>query len=149
MNPSRHRQEKVGLRPSTQRHMRREIYLPLIFGVLVIVALFVIFWPEDSTPGVLADASLICLALPILLLGVLSAAILGVAVFATEKLIRKLPAPFRKARLFLGRLERTAKRTGDMAAKPMMGSLSAWAGIKAFFRGVTSIFRSDEGNLYE
>jgi hypothetical protein len=149
MNPRDHRQQKVGLRPSTRRQIRREIYLPLLFAVLLIAGLAIFLWPEDSNPGIFADVSVVCLALPILLFGVLAVVILGFAVFATEKLIRLLPAPFRKAYRFLERLERTAKHSGDLAAKPMISTLSAWAGIKAFFHGVASIFRSDEGNLYE
>ena len=149
MNPRVHRREKVGLRPSTRRQFRREIYLPLIIGVLLIAGLAIFLWPDDSNPGVLADVSVVCLALPILLLGVLAVVILGIAVFATEKLIQMLPAPFRKAHRIIERLERAAKRGGDLAAKPMISTLSAWAGIKAFFRGAASIFRSDEENLYE
>ncbi len=123
--------------------------MPLIFGVLLIAGLAIFLWPDDSNPGELADVSVICLALPLLLLGLLALVILGIAVFATEKLIHKLPTPFRRADRFMERIESAAKRTGDFTVKPMISTLSAWAGIRAFFRGVISIFRSDEGNLYE
>ncbi len=149
MDPGSHHQKQLSPRPGTQRQIRLQIYLPLIFGGLVIVGLSLVLLLEDRSPGVLADVAVICLALPILLLGVLMITLLGLGVFATEKVVRKLPAPFRKAQQILGRLEGTAKQAGDLATKPMLSSLSAWAGVKAFFQSIVSIFRSDEGNLYE
>jgi hypothetical protein len=149
MNPGSHHQKDLPPRPAAQRQIRLQIYLPLIFGSLVIVGLSLVLLLEDRSPGVIADIAVICLALPILLLGVLTMVLLGLGVFAADKVIRKLPAPFRKAHQFLGRLEGTAKQVGDMAAKPMISSLSAWAGVKAIFQSVASIFRSDEENLYE
>jgi len=149
MNPGSHHQKEFSPRPGAQRQIRLQIYLPLIFGILVIAGLSLVLLLEDRSPGVFADVAVICLALPILLLGLVTMALLAFGVFATEKVIRKLPAPFRKAHQFLGRLEGTAKQAGDMAAKPMLSSLSAWASVKTFFQSVASIFRSDEGNLYE
>ena len=113
------------------------------------MGLSIVILLEDRSPGAFADVAVICLALPILLVGLLMIAVLALGVFASEKVIQKLPTPFRKADQFLDNLERGAKRAGDMAAKPMISSLSAWAGVKAFFQSLFSIFRSDEGNLYE
>jgi hypothetical protein len=149
MNPGSHQQKKIRQRPETQRHIRLQIYLPLLFGSVLIIGLSIVILLEDRSPGALADISVICLALPILLVGLVIMAILALGVFASEKVIQKLPAPFRKANQLLGRLERTTRRAGDMAAKPMISSLSAWAGFKAIFQSLSAIFRSDEGDFYE
>jgi hypothetical protein len=149
MYPDSHHQRKIRQRPETQRHIRLQIYLPLLFGSLLIVGLAIFILLEDRSPGAFADVALICLGLPILLVGIIMMVVLALGVIASEKVIQKLPAPFRSADQLLGRLERTAKRTGDMAARPMIYSLSAWAGVKAVFQSISAIFRSDEEKFYE
>lgn len=149
MHPGSPQQKRIMQRPESQRQIRLQIYLPLFFGSMLIVGLVVVLLFEDRSYSLLADIALICIALPILLLGLLTMAILVLGVFATEKVIQKLPKPFRKVHQVMSRFERTAKQLGETAAKPMISSLSAWAGVKTFFQSVASIFRSDEGNSYE
>ena len=144
MDPRRYHRKRTMLSPKTQRAIRWQVYLPLFIGLLVLVGLAIWLWPDDTNASTMADVSVTCLTVPLLILGVMMVVILIAALVATEKVIQGLPAPMRQLHRSLTRLESTAKRGSNMAARPMMTSLAAWAGVQAFFRGVASIFDFDE-----
>ena len=127
---------------SFRRQVRRQVYLPLLLGTLILVGVILVLWLEGpATARTWADVALVfmvLLVMPGLLLGVL---IIGVLAYAAGWLAGWLPGPVGRAQEVALRVTTGARRGADLAATPVVLLRACWSASKAAIDAVKTSFR--------
>ncbi|NIS80840.1 MAG: hypothetical protein GTO14_11665 [Anaerolineales bacterium] len=141
MDPRFSQDNDTNLTSATRRQIRLQIMLPLVLGMLVVVAAVVwILFSGYGSASVWADLALILLTIPMFILGLLLLAVLVVFTYIISRLIIGLPAPLRRAQRVAARSARASRRSGDLAAKPFVTLPAVWASLRRFVQGLSEIF---------
>jgi hypothetical protein len=128
-----------------QKTVWLQIYLPLIFTILILAALVSILWVGDiGSYGGWADSALVILIIPILLIGLVVLVIVAGFCYGVMYVIGWLPGPARRGQEVLKRVSKETRRFADLAARPFMAPRAAFSSIKETIRYLASIF-SKEG----
>lgn len=150
MDPRINEGSGAKLSPETRRQIRLQLILPLVIGLLMIVAVAIwIFFAGYGSTSVWADLAVILLAIPMLFLGLILLAVLVVLTYAVGHLIGVLPTPLRRAHRVAARSAREARRGGDLAAKPFVAVPAVWSSLSVFMRRVWAIFVPSKERDYE
>ncbi|MBC8333491.1 MAG: hypothetical protein H8E28_16030 [Anaerolineae bacterium] len=130
--------------PVTQQTHRKEslwqIWLPLSLGVLIILGLAawsVIVAAGGGDVSQPADASLILVLCPSILMAVIPLALVGGFAYGTGYLVKILPPKMLIVQYFFTRIEEGTHRAADKLAEPSlkMGSFAAaWRAFRSAFR---------------
>ncbi|MFP3853552.1 MAG: hypothetical protein ACLFWD_04560 [Anaerolineales bacterium] len=111
--------------PATKAAFRRQvwlqIYLPLLAGVVLLALIAALLW-RSGTAGTSAwaDASLILLLLPIVILSIIPIVLLSALVYGVSYLMRQIPIPAHQAQQALAQLRRIAERTTRKSIQPLI-----------------------------
>jgi predicted PurR-regulated permease PerM len=130
---------------ATRRQIRLQIYLPFLIGLLLLTLVTILL--QQNQVGTLsgwADALLIFMFLPFLLVGLLALVVVAGLAYGVIRLIGIIPEPAEKARRFLQRVSRQVRRGADRVAGVQIAPQAALSGLKAGIRSLTSIFRSED-----
>jgi hypothetical protein len=131
---------------SFRRQVRWQVYLPLVLIVLGLVALLVVLASAGvGDTSLWADLSVVLLALPACLLGVVLLAALLAAGVGVARLTALLPPYSFKAQLFLERLRAGMLRAADVSVVPFVAARSAGASARAGSKSVKRMFRRKAG----
>ncbi len=123
--------QKVAPRAGYRRQVVWLVYVPLALGVLAVLALGLwVLMGSIGDSSVWADVSLVILAGPVLLLGLVQLALAVALVVGLTKALQAIPAPMRQADLALWRLKRAVRRGSDLAAKPLIAPRAAAAALR-------------------
>lgn len=129
--------------PPQSQHRQQafwQIWAPLLLAVLVIIGLAVL--AASATLGNAqmgthwAGVSLIFMILPLMLIGLITFAILGLLIFAIFKGSQALPIYTLQIQLFLQRVSAAARRWADKSVEPLLAIQSWQAGAKALRRRI-------------
>jgi len=128
-----------------QKTVWLQIYLPLIFIILLLAGLVSILWIGDvgSYSG-WADSALVILMIPALLIGIVVLVIIAGVCYGVMYVIGWLPAPARRGQEILERVSKETRRFADLAARPFMAPRAIFSAVKETIRYLASIF-SKEG----
>jgi hypothetical protein len=128
-----------------QKTVWLQIYLPLIFIILLLAALVSILWIGDvgSYSG-WADSALVILMIPALLVGILVLGVIAGLCYGVMYVIGWLPGPARRGQEILERVSVETRRFADLAARPFMAPRAVVSTIRETIRYLASIF-SKEG----
>jgi len=131
--------------PVTKQAHRKETFwqiaFPLILGVIAIIGLAVwVVWIASGGGSVsqAADASLIFLIIPTMLMAFILLAVLGGLVYGMARFLRFLPPKFFILQGFFYRIQDGVQKAADKVAEPVLRMKSAGAGWRAFKRELTS-----------
>ena len=129
-----------------RKQSRLQIALPFGIGVLLIAAVIVsaTLTSFGSFSG-WADASLILLIIPTMVMGILLLAILAGLAYLVFRLIGAIPGPAARLRELSERLAHRSKTGGESVARVVMIPRSATAAVRAGWQAFFSIFRKNEG----
>lgn len=136
--------------PVTQRSFRRQVgwqvYLPLGLGVLALIVLAVALASAGVGDASLwADLSLVLMALPACLLGVILFAALVAAGLGVARLTVLLPPYSFQAQRAMSRLRAAMLRAADVSVSPIVAARSAGASAQAGLQMVGRLFRRKAG----
>ncbi len=126
--------------PATRRRFRRsqwlEIYLPLAGGVLLVAVALTgtVLAAHGGSWSAWADAALLLLVLPALLLGLVLLALLGGLAYGLWWVIRAAPPYFKIVQDGMARLSRATRRAGDRAVAPILGLQAFKAALGTLLR---------------
>lgn len=127
--------------PATHAKHRREVLwqitIPLIAGVVVLIALAVwlslVSFGDIELAEKWASVSLIWLIIPAMVMTLVLALILGGILYLVIKLIDSFPALAFKIEEFMLQVRIKARQISDAAVKPVTSAKSGWAGFRAIF----------------
>ena len=121
-----------------QKQMALQVWLPLgiILVALIGVGVLVVTAAAGSSPAVsqAADLSVIFLILPIIMMGVAYAVLIGFAIYGMTKIPGKILPALKAIQRFGDGLQTSVNRTANGIASPMIK-------VRAFQSSVTKIFR--------
>ncbi len=117
-----------------RRQVRKQIYLPLIVGILVVLAgvITIIIYGvrAESTLRRWADVSLIWVIIPVMFIGVLfMIATMGI-LFGVTRLLGVTPGYFRIVQESINQVERRVLQATDGLVEPVLKMRSSWAVLK-------------------
>ena len=122
-----------------------QIYLPLIFIIFLVAGLVVVLWEGGvgSTSG-WADAALVILMIPALLVGILILAIVAGLCYGVMYVVGWIPGPAKRVQEIATRVGYESRRFANMAVRPLMVPRAAKTAVVETIRYLVSIF-SKEG----
>lgn len=133
--------QKLEPNPKTQQVHRRETFLqitlPLIIGLVLILFLAVLTVITATSGGSVAqaaDASLIFLIIPLMLVTILFTLIVGAVAYGLIKLNATLPVYTRQAQDVFARVRQQVQVGSDKAVEPILRIRSFFASLGAFKR---------------
>jgi len=133
--------QKLEPNPKTQQVHRRETFLqitlPLIIGLVLILFLAVLTVITATSGGSVAqaaDASLIFLIIPLMLVTILFTLIVGAVAYGIIKLNANLPIYTRQVQDVLARAQQQVQIGSDKAVEPILRIRSFFASLGAFKR---------------
>lgn len=133
--------QKLEPNPKTQQVHRRETFLqitlPLIIGLVLILFLAVLTVITATSGGSVAqaaDASLIFLIIPLMLVTILFTLIVGAVAYGIIKLNANLPIYTRQVQDVLARVQQQVQIGSDKAVEPILRIRSFFASLGAFKR---------------
>ncbi|MEA3350353.1 MAG: hypothetical protein U9Q82_07010 [Chloroflexota bacterium] len=119
--------------PKTQASHKKDIFwqitIPLIFGALAILGLAiwsVVAAAKGGDVGPAADAALIFMVIPTMLMALIPLALLGGCVYLSTRLLKILPPQIYRLQNFFLRLQAGVQKGADKAVEPILRSKS-WA----------------------
>jgi hypothetical protein len=132
-------------RAAFRRQVWRQIYLPFFLGALVIGSVAALLWTRGlALPSAWADASLILLLLPTLVLALVPIVVLGVLSYGVVYLIQRIPGPAHEAQRAVARVRRTARQGAGIAVEPILVARSAQAVVEAVGQRLLTVLRGKE-----
>jgi len=121
-----------------------QIYIPLIFIILLVVGLVAILWIEGvGTYSGWADAALIFLLIPALLVGIIFFGVLAALCYGVFYLIGWIPGPSKEGQEMMRRVAFETRRVADLISRPFLAPRAAKSALGKAFRHLASIFSSD------
>lgn len=140
--PDHHTEPNPVTRAAFRRQVWLEIYLPLLFGLVVVVGGAVLLWQRGvGDPRAWADASTVLLLVPLIVASLIPLALLVGAAVGAYWLIREIPGPSRRVQGFFYRVELAVHRASDMAARPWVVGSSLGSAVRRSLVVLASIFR--------
>lgn len=129
-------------RDSFRRQVWLQIYLPLFLGILILGLAAAGLW-RGAVAGTSAwaDASLILLLLPVMVVSLIPLVLLAALIYLVTLALQRLPAPAYRVQQALAEVQRRARRGGQLAAAPMVQSKAAIGALQSGIHHLTSIFR--------
>ena len=129
-NPVTHEQHR--------REARVQIFLPLIIGAVLILALavFSTFGQSDALSR-WGDISLIWLIRPMLFVGLIALVLLTGLIYVTVRLMQSLPVFARRVQNLFATIGYQVSRMTDKAAAPVIRARSISAGVRRMVRRQT------------
>ena len=128
--------------PQHQRQVIWQIWLPLIFFILVFLGLgaLAILLTSRSNPvaGQWAALSVIWIIIPTCFSGLFTLAFLGVGIFLSGKAYQGLPGITYKIQHFFKQITAIIGYYADRIAEPVIGIGSRWAGVRSVFKSKKS-----------
>jgi hypothetical protein len=122
--------EQERVRRAYLRQVRRQVYLPLGLGALVVIGLAILAGTlQVAAVGTWADMAIVFLLIPIMLLGLI---LLGVTIGAglmLARVIPRIPAPAARLRQYWHRYSRMAERGADLMAEPIVKGVALGSGV--------------------
>lgn len=104
-----------------QKEVFWQITVPLIVGILLFLGASVLITVGASIDtSRLADATLVWLIIPWLILSLLAIIVLSGMVYGVVKLIQVLPFTFYRLNRFLGRVHGMVSQAGDKLVEPLL-----------------------------
>lgn len=136
--------------PATKSTYRRQVwlqvYLPFALGLALLAGLGALLWSgQRASASAWADASLILLILPLLVVSVIPIVLLAVLIYGVGFVVGWLPGPAYQAQRTLAEVEAAARKALDYASRPMVVSSSALAAARSGLQHLLSIFRKGSG----
>ena len=132
------------MKPETKRQIWLQIWLPFILGVLVLMGIVTgLVLTRAGTTSAWADAALVFLLLPILLVGMIVIVGIGILVYFVGKLARRVPGPLRMADDKMQQVEVIVRRVSGQMVKPFIHLPASWASVQAAVENILSIFRAE------
>ena len=132
------------MKPETKRQIWLQIWLPFILGVLVLMGIVTgLVLTRAGTTSAWADAALVFLLLPILLVGMIVIVGIGILVYFVGKLARRVPGPLRMADDKMQQVEGIVRRVSGQMVKPFIHLPASWASVQAAVENILSIFRAE------
>ncbi len=123
---------------ATRRVAWLQVYLPLGLVILLAASVAALFWTGGWVEaGSLADAALVLLVIPAILIGVIFLALLVAVIVLIIEVRRRLPEPADQAQMVLRQVSRATRQGADASVKPLL----ALNGAAAVLRALRSIFR--------
>jgi len=115
-----------------------QIFLPLIIGAVLILALavFSTFGQSDALSR-WGDISLIWLILPMLFVGLIALVLLTGLIYVTVRLMQSLPVFARRVQNLFATIGYQVSRMTDKAAAPVIRARSISAGVRRMVRRQT------------
>ncbi len=137
--------------PVTQAAFRRqawlEIYLPLGFALLIVGVVVVLLARSGvGDASSWADAALVVLILPLLILGLLVLVGLAFLAYGLFQLGGLIPGPARQVQEVFYRAQFDSRRATDLLVSPVIAVRGAVAALRAARRQVSSIFVNEDGH---
>ncbi|HEX2980893.1 MAG TPA: hypothetical protein VHO48_11560 [Anaerolineaceae bacterium] len=122
-----------------------QIWLPIILGGIVFIALTVLLIVTTSPGGTNAEhwanISAIWLLIPSIILNVVELALLAGLIYLMTRAIKGMPGLGQKVQYFADRMAIIARNLSDKAASPVL-SVNGWrAGWREFLEQVRTLFR--------
>ena len=122
--------------PVTQRQFRRQVqlqvYLPLLAALLALITLVIVFSLQSvGDVSVWADASLVLMAVPICLVGLVLLVAAGAAALGVMRLIGVIPPYAYRVQQGLAQAARQVQGVVDGGARPVVVLESAGASARA------------------
>lgn len=136
METSRDQQDQAPT-AAFRRTVWLQVYLPLAIGVVLVVALVTVGlaaggWGGATTSG-MADAALVALLLPAMLVGGIALAAIILLAVGVAWLVGWLPERSRIVQLIAARVSRQSDRISGRAAQAIVVPKSVWGAIGALW----------------
>jgi hypothetical protein len=123
-----------------------QVYAPLALGLVGMLAVIVVVrLAPIGDASLWADLSVVLIAVPFCLLGVVMLAALLVALFGLTRLISLIPPYSFQAQQAMARLRQGVLRAADWSVKPIIATQSTGASAKAGVKGLGRFFRRRMG----
>jgi hypothetical protein len=115
-----------------RRQVARQIYLPLVAGVVILgaAAVGLVLGGRGET-SLWADLALIYLLATAGIVGLILLAVVASLAYGVGWLVGRIPEPARRAREVAGRVRLAARRAADSAAAPAIQARALAAGAKS------------------
>lgn len=135
---------------SYRRHQRQrfwQIWLPLIFFILIIlgVAVLMVLTVTGVNTGInvsqYGDVSLIWILLPLILLAVIIAAVLFGFVFLNTKILKNLPKYAYPVQKTVFQVSEKVKSISKKIEEPIISIKSVSAGVNTVFSSIAGLFK--------
>ncbi len=144
------RKAPLPVNPATQQSFRRQVrwqvYLPLALGLLALIVLVALLARGGvGDPSLWADLTLVLMALPACLLGVILLAALAAAGVGVARLTVLLPPYSFRAQRAMSQLRGGMLRAADVSVIPIVATRSAGASARAGMQVLGRLFRRKAG----
>ena len=132
--------------PATHEAFRRQvwfqIYLPLLACIILLAGLSVLLWGANMAgASAWADASLILLSLPVVILSVIPIVFLGFVVYGVAYVTKQIPVPAHQVQQSLAQVQRMTQRAAEKIVQPMVAARAGGAAAKAVSAKLMSMIR--------
>lgn len=125
-----------------RRQMRREVYLPLGGGLILVAALVAFLWQGGvGTASGWADIALVFVLFPVMILGLILLLFLAGLTYSIGALVGWIPGLTRRAQGIVGRVEGVVRKASRLAVRPIMAPRAVWRASETALRSLASIFR--------
>ncbi len=125
-----------------RRQVRRQIYLPLALGFVILVALLIgLLGGGEGKARLGADLALLYLSAAAGVVGLILLVMVAGLAYAMAQLIAHIPGPARRARHVATRVRQEARRGADALAAPAVQASAFWASLRAIPGAVRSGLR--------
>ena len=135
MKATDHQQQDEKRAASFRRAVWLQVYLPLMVGAILVVALFafglVASGRGGATTSGMADMALVALLMPVMILGVLALAASVLLTVGVAKLIGWLPEQTGTVQRIVARAPQLSDRIAGRAAQAIIVPKSVWGAIAA------------------
>jgi len=106
-----------------RRQMARQVWLPLILTLIVVLALTILAIigtiQGSSQVNRWGNISAVLVILPVMVGGVVLLAIVGGSAYGVSKLLKKMPGWMLRLQLIMERLSQTVRRVSDKSTRPI------------------------------
>ena len=131
--------------PVTKAAFRRQvwlqIYLPFLGGFVLVAAVAWLLWNGGMAgASAWADASLILLLVPVLVLSVIPIVLLAALAYGVSYLLGQIPVPAHQVQQSLAQVQRIAEVASDRVSKPVIVFKSGAAAARATAKKIKSIY---------
>ena len=132
--------------PATQKAFRRQVwlqvYLPFALGFLLLALIAFLLWGSNMAgASAWADASLILLLLPVIVLSVIPIVLLAALVYGVTYLTRQIPVPAHQAQQSIAKIGRIIELSTKRAIQPLIVVKAGAAAASSVADKLQSILR--------
>jgi hypothetical protein len=122
-----------------RRQVGLQVYLPLGLFTAALVAVVALLWVNGvGDTSTWADAALILVLIPTLVLGLILLAVLVALTVLIGKLIGIIPEPAYQVQTFMRTVEKQVKRAADLVLQPMVTLSSLVSSLREFVNSLVS-----------